>query len=144
MSDQKTHKGGCFCGAVSVEVTGQPVAQGFCHCSDCRAWSAAPVTAYALFPAPAVKVTGGEDALGEHMGATGLRRVHCQKCGGSVMSNITQAGLIDLYPPVIPTFNFTPEAHVNYAERMIDIKDGLPKFVKMPDPETGLGEMLDE
>lgn len=144
MSDPETHKGGCFCGAVSVEVTGPAVAQGFCHCSNCRAWSAAPVTAYALFPAPAVNVTNGEDMLGEFIGPTGLRRMHCKKCGGSVMSDITQAGLIDLYPPVVPTFDFTPEAHVHYAERMIDMKDGLPKFVKMPDPETGAGEMMDE
>jgi len=144
MTKLETHEGGCFCGAVSLKVTGPPVAQGFCHCSDCRAWSAAPVAAYALFPAPAVKVTDGEDMLGEHIGATGLRRVHCRKCGGNVMPDITQAGLIDLYPPVIPTFEFTPEAHVNYVERMIDMQDGLPKFARMPDPETGQGEMVAE
>ena len=111
MSDLETHKGGCFCGAVSVEVTGKPVAQGFCHCDNCRAWSATPVTAYALFPSQTVKVTAGEDALSVYTGATGLRRQHCKKCGGGVMSEITQAGLIDLYPPVIPTFKFEPEAH---------------------------------
>ena len=144
MSNQETHKGGCFCGAVSVEVTGQPVAQGFCHCSDCRAWSAAPVTAYALFPTPSVRVTAGADALGDRVGKTGLKRMHCQKCGGGVMSEITQAGLIDLSPPVIPDFAFEPQAHVNYAERMISMKDGLPKFAKMPDPVTGLGEMIEE
>ena len=54
--------------------------------------------------------------------------MHCQKCGGGVMSEITRAGLIDLYPPVIPGFAFEPQAHVDYAERMISMKDGLLKF----------------
>lgn len=70
--------------------------------------------------------------------------MHCQKCGGGVMSEITRAGLIDLYPPVIPGFAFEPQAHVNYAERIISMKDGLPKFAKMPDPATGQGAMIEE
>ena len=36
MSD--SYKGACFCGAVEIEVSGAPAAQGYCHCSDCRSW----------------------------------------------------------------------------------------------------------
>jgi hypothetical protein len=28
--------GDCFCGAVEVTVTGEPAAEGFCHCSSCQ------------------------------------------------------------------------------------------------------------
>src|SRR5579863_6305525 len=31
-----THKGECFCGAVHVEVSGEPEAMGYCHCRSCR------------------------------------------------------------------------------------------------------------
>jgi len=31
-----SHVGRCFCGAVEVEVTGQPEAMGYCHCGSCR------------------------------------------------------------------------------------------------------------
>jgi hypothetical protein len=34
-----THKGECFCGAVHVEVSGEPEAMGYCHCRSCRSWS---------------------------------------------------------------------------------------------------------
>jgi hypothetical protein len=30
MSD-KTYKGSCFCGAVQLEVTGEPAGMGYCH-----------------------------------------------------------------------------------------------------------------
>src|SRR5262249_32727059 len=39
----KTYKGSCFCGAVEMAVTGEPVAMGYCHCESCRKWSAGPV-----------------------------------------------------------------------------------------------------
>ena len=38
----KIYSGACFCGAVEVEVSGQPEAMGYCHCRSCRSWSASP------------------------------------------------------------------------------------------------------
>jgi hypothetical protein len=28
-----TYEGSCFCGTVQISVTGEPVAQGYCHCA---------------------------------------------------------------------------------------------------------------
>ena len=44
----KSHIGTCFCGAVTVEVTGAPLEMGYCHCSSCRAYSGAPVNASSM------------------------------------------------------------------------------------------------
>ena len=41
---------GCFCGAVEVEIEGDPAVQAFCHCSSCRGWLGAPIHAAALLP----------------------------------------------------------------------------------------------
>ena len=30
--DDKTFKGQCYCGAVTIEVTGSPEGAGYCHC----------------------------------------------------------------------------------------------------------------
>jgi hypothetical protein len=54
------HQGHCFCGAVELVVTGAPVAAGYCHCSSCRTWAAAPVNAFSLWKPDAVKFTQGE------------------------------------------------------------------------------------
>ena len=38
MSEANVHTGRCFCGAVELTVTGEPVAMGYCHCESCRQW----------------------------------------------------------------------------------------------------------
>ena len=58
------HKGKCFCGAVEIEVEGNPEAMGYCHCSSCRSWSASPVNAFTLWQPQHVKVTKGAEHLG--------------------------------------------------------------------------------
>jgi hypothetical protein len=59
----KNYSGGCFCGAIEVEVSGQPEAIGYCHCQSCRSWSASPVNAFTLWKPENVKVTKGADRV---------------------------------------------------------------------------------
>src|SRR3954466_7306513 len=59
-----TITGKCFCGAVEVEVEGAPEAMGYCHCSSCRSWSAAPVNAFTLWKQENVRITKGADQVG--------------------------------------------------------------------------------
>ena len=47
--DEKTYEGECYCGAVTIEVTGDPEGAGYCHCAACRSWSAGPVNAFTLW-----------------------------------------------------------------------------------------------
>jgi hypothetical protein len=51
-------KGSCLCGAVSYEVTGEPMMVGHCHCLDCRKSSGAGHVTIAAFPMSAFKVAG--------------------------------------------------------------------------------------
>ena len=57
-------KSGCFCGEVQFEVTGEPVAMGYCHCSSCRQWSAGPVNAFTLWKPESLRVTRGAGSIG--------------------------------------------------------------------------------
>jgi len=141
MADKATSR--CFCGAVEVEVTGEPVLQGYCHCNDCRAWSGTPVTAYALWPEDKVRVTGGEDALRAYSKNGTTVRQFCGTCGGAVMTASTGVGLVDVYPMTIDGFRFEPRAHIDYELRIVDMKDGLPKFRGRPVP-GGANETMDE
>ncbi len=34
--DEKTFEGQCYCGAVKIVVTGDPMGAGYCHCASCR------------------------------------------------------------------------------------------------------------
>jgi hypothetical protein len=67
-----THKGECFCGAVHVEVSGEPEAMGYCHCASCRSWSGGPVNAFLDKDAPAVRPVQRTGILSSHAILGGL------------------------------------------------------------------------
>jgi len=142
MSDK--HTGTCFCGAVEIEVTGEPEAMGYCHCSSCRSWSAGPVNAFTLWKPENVKVTRGAAFVGEFRKTANSERKFCTKCGGHLMSAHPSLGLTDVYAATIPSVAFVPGVHVNYAETVLRIKDGLPKMKDFPSAMGGSGETLPE
>jgi len=137
-----THKGACFCGTVQIEVTGEPEAMGYCHCRSCRSWSAAPVNAFSLWKRQAVRVVAGAETLATFKKTPMSERQYCAKCGGHVMSNHPPLGLVDVYAATIPTLRFTPGVHVNYAETVLPMHDGLPKLKDFPASFGGSGEQI--
>lgn len=140
----ETHQGTCFCGAVAVEVTGAPEAMGYCHCASCRSWSAGPVNAFTLWKPENVKVTKGADKLGHYAKTEVSDRKFCTVCGGHVLTDHPGLGLIDVYAATIPTVAFVPAVHVNYAETVLPMKDGLPKLRDFPAEFGGSGETVPE
>lgn len=138
-----TYEGTCFCGAVGVKVTGEPLGMGYCHCRSCRSWSAGPVNAFTLWPPAAVEVTMGAEHLATYKKTEASLRQYCAKCGGHVMTDHPAAGFIDVYAATIPTLEFKPQLHVHYAETVLPMKDGLPKFRDTPAP-AGSGELISE
>jgi hypothetical protein len=44
----------------------------------------------------------------------------------------------------MPTLEFEPVIHVNYAETVLPMRDGLPKLKDFPAEAGGSGEMLAE
>ena len=138
------HKGQCFCGSVQLEVTGEPEAMGYCHCRSCRSWSAAPGNAFARWKPEAVKVTSGAEHLATFQKTPLSQRQCCAKCGGPVMTNHPPLGLVDVYAATIPTLKFAPGVHVNYAETVLPMRDGLPKLKDFPAEFGGSGETIAE
>lgn len=140
----ETYTGRCFCGAVEITVTGDPMAMGYCHCDDCRKWSATPVTAFALWPPEAVTVSAGESELGSYCQTGTNHRKFCRRCGSNLMSHVPAANFTDVYPPILPGLEFSPSLHVHYREAVLRIPDGLPKLRDFPAEMGGSGETLPE
>ncbi len=139
-----THQGQCFCGAVRLEVDGEPAAMGYCHCASCRSWSGGPVNAFSLWNPSAVKVTAGAEHVATFTKTPLSERKYCAKCGGHLMANHPPLGLIDVFAATLPTLNFAPGVHVNYAETVLPMKDGLPKLKDFPKEFGGSGEAVPE
>jgi len=139
----KTHEGQCYCGAVHVEVEGDPVFTAYCHCESCRKWHAAPITGLAAWPEDAVKVRGDVVVSDKN---PDTQRTSCAKCGGNVLSTKPGLGWKVVYPLTLSGSDFTykPGAHIFYGERVMEINDGLPKFADVPAEAGGSGTMIEE
>jgi hypothetical protein len=144
MNTENTYHGNCFCGSVQFTVTGAPAAMGFCHCGDCRLWSAGPINALTLWEPDAVKITKGADNIRTYNKTDRSLRKWCATCGGHLFTEHPQWNLINIYAATIPDFPFDPDVHVYYRESVLPIKDGLPKFRDLPMEMGGSGEMMDE
>lgn len=144
MHDVHEHVGRCFCGAVELRVSGAPAAMGYCHCSSCRSWAAAPVNAFTLWPPAAVTITRGAEHVGTFNKTENSARKWCRTCGGHLMTEHPGLGLIDVYAGVLVDFPFTPALHVNYAETVLRIHDGLHKEHDFPAAMGGSGVAVAE
>jgi hypothetical protein len=138
------HVGSCFCGAVEVEATGAPEAMGYCHCRSCRSWSGGPVNAFSLWKPAAVRITAGADHVATFAKSSLSQRKYCSKCGGHLMTDHPPLGLVDVFAATLPALGFVPAVHVNYAETVLPMRDGLPKLKDFPAEFGGSGETMAE
>lgn len=114
--DTKRYTGGCLCGAVRYEATGEPTYMGLCFCSDCRKASGSGFIPFIGFPAAALRFTG-KTLMYTSKAANGGDSVRnsCPTCGGLVFGGIVgtddshtiYAGSLDdpsLFRPTIAIF----------------------------------------
>lgn len=139
-----TYTGQCFCGSVKLSVNGAPEVMGLCHCNSCRHWSAGPVNAFTLWKPEAVTVTEGADQIGTFNLTPQSYRKWCKSCGGHLFSEHPGMGMTDVYAAILPELAFKPAFHVHYAESVLPLHDGLPKFRDMPKEVGGSGETMPE
>jgi hypothetical protein len=76
--DEVRHTGGCLCGAVRLEMSGEPYRMGICHRLDCRKHHGTIFSASTVYPADAVTVTGETRSHRD--------RRFCPDCGSSVFA----------------------------------------------------------
>src|SRR5947208_11844454 len=139
----ETHTGGCYCGAVEVQATGEPVEMGYCHCNECRRYSTAPVSIFTLWKPETVKISKGEQFLGRFHASELSDRCYCTRCGSHVMIDHPTLGLADIRI-ALSGMTFKPTVHLNYEEKFLPIIDGLPKLKDFPTAIGGSGETVRE
>ena len=60
------------------------------------------------------------------------------------MANHPPPGLVDVFAASLPTLKFVPGVHVNYAETVLPMRDGLTKLKDFPKEFGGSGEVISE
>jgi hypothetical protein len=134
----------CMCGAVQLELSGEPGVMAYCHCESCRGWLGAPVHAASLWPSASVKIVKGADQLGLYKRTEASHRKFCVRCGTPVLIDHPAMGMIDVPAGGIEGLAYKPGLHVHYGERVMSVRDGLPKFKDFPKDFGGSGDVLPE
>jgi hypothetical protein len=130
--------GGCLCGGVRYESTGEPLFSLLCHCRDCQHQSGSAYIAAMRVPAAGFRVTRGEPRLYMRTSEAGnsVTQAFCGDCGAplfirvSVRPDIVGLRVGSLDDPS----EFRPEADifVKSAQPWDHMNPDLPKHQTYP------------
>jgi hypothetical protein len=110
--------GGCHCGAIRYEASGEAITHALCHCTDCRRCAGAPAVSWTMYKQDAVKITKGEPKI--YASSENARRHFCGQCGTGLfyVNETVLPGIIDIQ--VAERINWMKTAHE------------LPEFERFP------------
>jgi hypothetical protein len=138
MTETIIHSGGCRCGAVQFSVSAEPNHISYCHCTDCRKATGAPVAAFVGFAANEVALEGETLRVYEN---GPVKRSFCSACGSPIayvddrLANqiYFMLGAMDAPENYKPTHH----AHVRSQLPFVHMPDGLERHPRtsVPRPE---------
>jgi hypothetical protein len=128
-------EGGCQCAAVRYSVEGEPAHVAFCHCSDCRRSSGAPVVVWAAYPTDGFTLMQGTPTAYSSNGDA--QRHFCPTCGTGLyyINEAVLPGLVDIQVASLDSPDaLQPRAHIQIAERVGWMENAatLPEFARYP------------
>ncbi|MBL0141670.1 MAG: GFA family protein [Betaproteobacteria bacterium] len=133
---QTTLTGGCLCGAVKYEVTGEPVRFLHCHCSRCRKATGTGHASNLFLQPGTLKWLAGEEQVRSFKvpEATRFTNSFCATCGSRLPRQagpdmvLIPAGSLDVEPPIKPQARIFTGSRANWSCE----GDGLTAFPEMP------------
>jgi len=130
----------CLCGAIKVQLRGDPVEQFYCHCDDCQAMSGGAYVSVAIFPSEVVAVTQGEPVSWTYKT---LPRKRCAACGTQLLAEVPGFDQIGVKANLLPKGMFRPEFHINCRYAVLPVRDELPHYKSLPAKFGGSDETVD-
>jgi len=130
--------GGCLCGAVRYECSGEPVLALLWHCRECERQSVSAYATGVRVPAASFRVTRGEPKLYVKTSDSGnqVTRAFCPECGCMLFLQVSARP--DLVGIRVGTLDdpswFRPEADifVKSAQPWDYMDPNLPKYAAYP------------
>ncbi|MEL7125183.1 MAG: GFA family protein [Pseudomonadota bacterium] len=106
-----------------------PQTVAYCHCSDCRRWTGAPVAAFAAFDRSSLTAIPALGAPTVH--TAGVERWNCAACGSPLAARFdylprqvyVPLGLLDQIATIAPQIH----CHAESAPPWLHIADDLPR-----------------
>jgi len=132
----RTTTGGCLCGAVKYEISGEFDGFFLCHCSRCRKDTGSAHAANLFSSTAALTWLTGQEAIKTYrVPETRHQRSFCTECG-SALPGLHRGGTLLVVPAgsADGDIDMRPTAHICYASRAKwdDRLDDLAKFDGLP------------
>ena len=132
-------KGGCLCGAITYEVSSDPLNMWNCHCDDCRKMTGASFATNVFVKLEDLTITKGTPTTYQHSAESGNIKTFefCSMCGSQVLGHISarpeiravRVGSIDDASFVRPWAN----CYSSKALPCTHLADDLDNFEAMPE-----------
>ncbi len=130
-------RGGCLCGGVQYEISGEPMRFYHCHCRRCRKTTGTGHASNIMVKLGDAAWIRGEELLGHYKVPEAQRfsTCFCTRCGGQLPRvrkeagfALIPAGSLDVEPGV------APQARIFWGSRAewSCAGDGLPTFAEYP------------
>ena len=130
----------CDCNSVAISLSQSPIVHAFCHCTDCRALLDIPFHALTAWKADNVAVVEGAEAitLFQHP-ILKMQKHFCRHCGEVLFNTngmnwrvVSQRLIAKCHGNELPAA-LASNRHFFYEQRVADINDSLPKYLRGTD-----------
>ena len=128
--------GGCLCGAIRYEVTGEPVRMAICHCDDCRKATGAAFTTNIFVNEANLRIVQGTPKRYQHGNDSGstMTKEFCANCGSQLFGYSSRsAGVKHVKVGTIDDASFVkPQIEVYTVRKLpyVRLQDGIIQFEK--------------
>ena len=126
----ETLTGHCYCGKTQITADSPPLQIAYCHCTDCRRVTGAPVAAFAAFETSTVTLT--PDVTTTSPLTNSVKRRFCPSCGSPLTAEFAYLpkqvyvplGLLDQADELPPELH----CHTDSALKWLHIQDDTKRF----------------
>ena len=131
-------KGGCLCGAITYEVSSDPINMWNCHCDDCRRATGASFATNVFVNLIDLTITNGTVSTYQHSADSGntMTKGFCSDCGSQLFnSNSARPEIKVVRVGTINDANFVQPWANLYSSKALSfthLADDLDNFEKMP------------
>lgn len=129
--------GGCYCGEIRYESTGEPMLRAQCHCRECQTISGGGPNLFMLLPRDGFGYTRGQPGTFTRSDLEKpVTREFCGTCGTHLITQSRNFDAVVLKIGTLddPTLFGQPQMAIFTVDRQPFhlIADGLPQFERLP------------
>jgi hypothetical protein len=131
--------GGCLCGGVRFEISGELRNAGYCHCRRCQRRTGTAASVQARIPQDGLEILQGEDLISAYRpGDGGFDKLFCSSCGSALFSRNADHSVMSVRLGALdqdPGLRMEWRQYLNYAATWEPIPDdGVPRYPEARPP----------